>query len=78
MLTVTVKAEQVVTRAFGIARHLYHLVCKSEAVQFQPDAVHALAIMIAGRILAGNSDEVLAKSQDGLSVSIERLLQVVF
>jgi len=77
-LTVAVETEQVVARALGIARHLYHLVREPEAIQFQPNAIHAFAVGVAWWVLTGDSDEVLAKSQDGLFVGVERLSQAEF
>jgi hypothetical protein len=77
-LAVAVETEQIVTWVLGISRRLDHLVRESEPVQFRPNAVHALAVIVAWWILSGDFDEVLAKIQDGLFVGIKRLSQVEF
>ena len=74
-LLVAPETEHVVTRVIGMAWRLHHLVCESEAIQFQANAVHAFAVMIAWGILTCNSDKVLAKSQDIIFVGIKNLHQ---
>jgi hypothetical protein len=41
----------------------------------EPEAVRAFPVVIARRILTGNANQVLAKSQDGVFVSVEGLRQ---
>ena len=68
-----VETEDVVPGAVAIGRCLHHAVVEPEAVQFQTKAVRAFAIVIARRILTRDTNQVLAKSQDGVSVDVEGL-----
>jgi hypothetical protein len=68
-----VETEDVVTRAVVIGRCFHHAVVESEAVQFQVKAVCAFAIVIARWVFTRNTNQVLAKSQDGVFVGVEGL-----
>ena len=70
-----VEAEDVVTGASVMNRCLYLPMVEPEAVQLPVNAVRAFAVVIARRILTGNANEVLAKSQDGVFVNLEGLRQ---
>jgi hypothetical protein len=66
-----VKSEDVETGAIVFGRCLDHAVVEPEAVQFQPKAVRAFAIVISRWVLTRDPNQVLAKSQNGISVDIK-------
>jgi len=74
-LAITMKTQHVVPRAIRIAWHLHHAVCETEVIQLRANPVHAVAVVIPGRILTGDCDEVAAKCQERLLVDIESLFQ---
>src|SRR5262249_46306256 len=70
-----VKAEDVVTGASVMNRGLYLPMVEPEAVQLPVKAVRAFAVVIARWILTRSTNQVLAKSQEGVFVGVEGLRQ---
>lgn len=71
---VAVEAEQVVAGAIREARRFHHLVREPEAIELRGDAVDALAVAVARRVLGGDADEVPAEGQDRFLAGFESLL----